>query len=137
MAPSSGSATSSRNSRAGNPYWLLSESPLVDGDLVIVSPESRCRHRRLDKMSSKTVWTSKELSDGAGYASPIIADVGGVRTIMNFTADAGVGVRASDGKLMWPKHPTRQWHGEHRHARVLGWQGVLPPHAEPVRRYSG
>jgi outer membrane protein assembly factor BamB len=88
--------------RAGNPYWLLSESPLVDGNLVIVSPGGRgAGIVALDKMSGKTVWTSKELSDGAGYASPIIADVGGVRTIMNFTADAGVGVRATDGKLMW------------------------------------
>jgi len=88
--------------KAGNPYWLLSESPLVDGNLVIVTPGGRgAGIVALDKMSGKTVWTSKELSDGAGYASPIIADVGGVRTIMNFTADAGVGVRASDGKLMW------------------------------------
>jgi outer membrane protein assembly factor BamB len=88
--------------RGDNPYWLLSESPLVDGNLVIVTPGGRGAGMvALDKMSGKTVWQSKELSDGAGYASPIVADVGGVRTIMTFTADAGVGVRASDGKLMW------------------------------------
>ena len=85
-----------------NPYWLLSESPLIDGNNVIVTPGGRgAGVVALDKMSGKTVWASKELSDGAGYSSPIIADVGGVRTIMTFTADAGVGVRASDGKLMW------------------------------------
>ena len=55
----------------------------------------------LDKMTGKTIWTSKELSDEAGYSSPIVADVQGVRTYMTLTADAGVGVRASDGKLMW------------------------------------
>jgi outer membrane protein assembly factor BamB len=88
--------------RGDNPYWLLSESPLVDGNLVIVTPGGRGAGMvALDKMSGKTVWQSKELNDGAGYASPIVADVGGVRTIMTFTADAGVGVRASDGKLMW------------------------------------
>jgi outer membrane protein assembly factor BamB len=88
--------------RGENPYWLISESPLVDGNLVIVTPGGRgAGVVALDKMSGKTVWQSKELSDGAGYASPIVADVGGVRTIMTFTADAGVGVRASDGKLMW------------------------------------
>jgi outer membrane protein assembly factor BamB len=88
--------------RAENPYWLLSESPLVDGNLVIVTPGGRGAGMvALDKMSGKTVWVSKDLSDGAGYGSPIVADVGGVRTIMNFTADAGVGVRATDGKLMW------------------------------------
>ena len=85
-----------------NPNWLLSESPLIDGDHVIVTPGGRgAGVVALDKMSGKTVWVSKELSDGAGYSSPIVADVGGVRTIMTFTADAGVGVRASDGKLMW------------------------------------
>ena len=36
----------------------------------------------LDKMTGKTVWTSKDLSDPAGYASPIVADVQGVRTYM-------------------------------------------------------
>src|SRR6202035_2092750 len=46
-------------------------------------------------------WVSKDLSDEAGYASAVVGDVQGVRTIMNLTADAGVGVRASDGKLMW------------------------------------
>ena len=88
--------------QGGNPNWLLSESPLIDGDHVIVTPGGRgAGVVALDKMSGKTVWVSKELSDGAGYSSPIVADVGGVRTIMTFTADAGVGVRASDGKLMW------------------------------------
>lgn len=88
--------------RGSNPYWLLSESPLIDRNLVIVTPGGRgAGVVALDKMSGMTVWASKDLSDGAGYASPIVADVGGVRTIMTFTADAGVGVRASDGKLMW------------------------------------
>jgi outer membrane protein assembly factor BamB len=85
-----------------NISWLISESPLVDGSMVIVTPGGRgAGMAALDKMTGKTVWVTKELSDDAGYASPIVADVGGVRTIMTFTADAGVGVRASDGKLMW------------------------------------
>jgi len=82
--------------------WLISESPLVDGDRVIVTPGGRGAGMvALDKMTGKTVWTAKELSDEAGYASPIVADVQGVRTIMTLTGNAGVGVRASDGKLMW------------------------------------
>ena len=52
-------------------------------------------------MTGSTVWTTKELSDPAGYSSVIAADVQGVRTYMTFTAAAGVGVRASDGKLMF------------------------------------
>lgn len=86
--------------------WLLSESPLVDGNHVIVSPGGpRAGIVALDKMTGKTMWTSQQLSDEAGYASPIAADVGGVRVIMTLTAEAGVGVRASDGKLMWRYQP--------------------------------
>lgn len=82
--------------------WLISESPLVDGNQVIVTPGGRgAGMAALDKMSGKTIWIAKELSDEAGYASPIVADVQGVRTVMTLTSAAGVGVRASDGKLMW------------------------------------
>jgi hypothetical protein len=82
--------------------WLISESPLVDGPHVVVSPGGRgAGIVKLDKMTGKTVWTSKDLSDTAGYSSITVADVQGVRTYMTFTAQAGVGVRASDGKLMF------------------------------------
>jgi outer membrane protein assembly factor BamB len=82
--------------------WLISESPLVDGPHVVVTPGGPGAGMvKLDKMTGKTVWTSKDLSDTAGYSSIIAADVQGVRTYMTFTASAGVGVRASDGKVMF------------------------------------
>jgi len=95
-----------RDFGARNIPWLISESPLVDGNTVIVTPGGRNAGLvALDKMSGKTIWTSKELSDEAGYASVIAADIQGVRTLMTLTAEAGVGVRASDGKLMWRYRP--------------------------------
>ena len=82
--------------------WLISESPLIDGPHVVVSPGGPGAGMvKLDKMTGKTVWTSKELSDSAAYSSITAADVQGVRTYMTFTDTAGVGVRASDGKLMF------------------------------------
>jgi outer membrane protein assembly factor BamB len=85
-----------------NPGWLISESPLVDGNRLIVSPGgSGAGIVALDKMTGAEIWHARELSDQAGYASCIAADVGGVRTYMNFTSRAAVGVRASDGKLMF------------------------------------
>ena len=82
--------------------WLISESPLVDGPHLVVTPGGRGAGMvKLDKMTGKTVWVSKELSDPAGYSSIVAADVQGVRTYMTFTETAGVGVRASDGKLMF------------------------------------
>lgn len=88
--------------RGENPPWLISESPLVDGDRLIVMPGGgNAGIVALDKTTGQTIWASKELSDPAGYSSCLAAQVGGVRTIVGFTARGGVGVRASDGKLMW------------------------------------
>ena len=87
---------------ASNLNWLVSESPLVDGSRVVVTPGGSSGGMvALDKMSGKTIWASQGLADEAGYSSPIVADVHGVRTYMTLTGGAGVGVRASDGKLMW------------------------------------
>jgi len=70
-APCCGSATSSPI--CGRQIsWLISESPLVDGNNVIVTPRGpKAGIVALDKMSGKTVWASQQLSDEAGYASPI------------------------------------------------------------------
>ncbi len=88
--------------KGDNPHWLISESPLVDGNNLIVTPGGDgASIVALDKMTGKTVWTSKELNDGAGYSSCLAVNVGGVRAIVGFTDKAGVGVRASDGKLLW------------------------------------
>jgi outer membrane protein assembly factor BamB len=85
-----------------NINWLISESPLVDGNRVFVSPGGRGAGMvALDAMSGEVIWRASELHDAAGYASAVIADIQGVRTVMTFTAEAGVGLRASDGKLMW------------------------------------
>jgi outer membrane protein assembly factor BamB len=86
----------------GNIGWLLSESPLVDGDRVVVTPGGRgAGIVALDKMTGRTIWTARELSDAAGYSSPVAVAVQGVRAYTTFMASAGVGVRAADGKLMW------------------------------------
>jgi len=89
-----------------NIQWLISESPLIDGDRVIVTPGGRSAGMvALDKMTGKTIWTAKELGDEAGYSSAVVVDVEGVRAYTTFTASAGVGVRASDGKLLWRYAP--------------------------------
>jgi len=85
-----------------NPRWKLSESPLIDGDNLIVTPGgSRAGIAALDKMTGKTVWVSRELSDAAAYSSCVVAEAGGVRAFTTLTESAAVGVRASDGKLLW------------------------------------
>lgn len=88
--------------RGNNPHWLLSESPLVEGNMVLVTPGgSQAGIVSIDKTTGREIWRSQELSDPAHYSSLIAATVGGVRFATTLTSRAGVGVRMSDGKLMW------------------------------------
>lgn len=85
-----------------NPHWLISESPLVDSNFLIVTPGGNgAGVVKLEKSTGKTVWACKDMHEQAGYSSCIVADIQGVRTYMSLTSQAGIGVRASDGKLMW------------------------------------
>jgi outer membrane protein assembly factor BamB len=95
-----------REFRGQNPNWLLSESPLVDGDRVIVTPGGpQAGMVALNKLTGQTVWTARDLSDEPGYVSAVAADFSGVHTILTMTSANAVGVRASDGKLMWRYRP--------------------------------
>jgi outer membrane protein assembly factor BamB len=88
--------------------WKWSESPLVDGDRVIVTPgASNAMLIALDKATGKEVWRSAvpDLGpagkDGAGYASVVISNASGVKQYVQLLGRGLVGVRASDGKFLW------------------------------------
>src|ERR1039458_7694817 len=82
------------------PQWGISESPLVDGDRVIVTPGGPgAAVVALDKMSGKLLWQSQ--SDSAGYSSPMVYDAGGSRRVVVFTADAAMGLDLASGRLQW------------------------------------
>lgn len=81
--------------------WGFSESPLVDGDKVVVTPGAGGGMVALNKKTGEVVWQCKECLDQAGYSSIIAADIGGVRQYVQQTMAHGIGVRAQDGKLLW------------------------------------
>ncbi len=82
--------------------WGFSESPLVDGNLVICSPGgAEGTVVALNKNSGSVVWRTKELTDNASHSSAIIAEVDGVRQYILLAAKSVAGVAAKDGKLLW------------------------------------
>jgi outer membrane protein assembly factor BamB len=85
------------------PMWSYRESPLVDGDKVIITPGAEdATLAALDKSTGKTMWKSRVPGgSGAAYASAIAIDFEGQRQYVQFVAKALVGVAASDGKFLW------------------------------------
>jgi outer membrane protein assembly factor BamB len=83
--------------------WGMACSPLIEGDLVIVLPGGRKGSvAAFDRVSGGLKWaTGKEPN---GYSSPVAATLGGIRQIVSVMGTSILGVRASDGELLW-KHP--------------------------------
>jgi len=85
-----------------NITWGLAESPLVVGDKVICTPGGKhVRTVALDRKTGEVAWTCTQASDKPGYASPILIDYRGLKQIVTVMSESVVGVRASDGKLLW------------------------------------
>lgn len=84
------------------PRWALAESLLIDGDNVISCPGGpQACMVALDKKTGSVVWKSSGLDELAGYASPAITEVKGLRIIMTLTSKSFIGVNADAGKLLW------------------------------------
>lgn len=88
--------------------WEWSESPLVDGDRVIVTPGGpKAGIVALDKMTGKEIWRAaiprggSAGVDGAGYSSIVISNGAGVKQYVQLMGRGLVGVRASDGQFLW------------------------------------
>lgn len=83
------------------PTWGYSESPLVDGEAVVVTPGNDTGMVALNIKDGAVIWKCKDFDDGAGYSSIMITEVGGVKQYVQQTMKSGLGVRAKDGKLLW------------------------------------
>ena len=85
-----------------NITWGLAESPLVVGDRVICTPGGEeVSMAALNRMTGETAWTCKGTGDRPGYASPILVDYDGLQQIVTAMSESIVGIRASDGELLW------------------------------------
>jgi outer membrane protein assembly factor BamB len=88
--------------------WKFSESPLVDGDRVIVTPGARrAALVALEAGTGREIWrtTIPDLgpngNDGAAYSSIVISNGGGVKQYVQLVGRGLIGVRATDGQFLW------------------------------------
>ena len=87
--------------------WNYTESPLVDGGLVLVTPGGRKGAVvALNRLTGALVWQSRDFTDGAQYSSLIVRDFGGHRQFVQLTGANVVGLAARTGKVLW-KAPRR------------------------------
>jgi outer membrane protein assembly factor BamB len=90
---------------AANLDWAMAGSPLVYDNLVLVNPGNQkgtSKSRSIttfDAATGKPLWGGGETK--AGYASPMLATLAGVRQILIFDAAGLAGFDAADGRELW------------------------------------
>jgi outer membrane protein assembly factor BamB len=93
-----------RKDFSGKPgKWAYAESPLIDGETLVVSPGgSTATIVALHKKSGDLVWQSAvPEGDEAGYASVMPVEAGGLKQYVQFLSKGLVGVDAKTGKFLW------------------------------------
>jgi outer membrane protein assembly factor BamB len=88
--------------------WKFSESPLVDGERVVVTPGAKdAALVALDKKTGRELWRTAvpalgaKGKDGAAYSAVVVSNGAGVKQYVQLMGRGLVGVRASDGKFLW------------------------------------
>lgn len=87
-----------------HPYWGVATSPLVINDRLYVhfGDDEKGFLAALDVETGREIW--RHGKDGAAYASPLFAEFGGVRQIVEWNHEDLLGVEIQSGQLLWKYH---------------------------------
>lgn len=85
------------------PRWGYCESPLADGNRIIIAPGGAdATVVALNKDTGEVVWKSKVPGgDNAHYSSAVLGTIGGKKQIVHFLAGGVIGLEAETGKFLW------------------------------------
>ncbi|MEM6910692.1 MAG: PQQ-binding-like beta-propeller repeat protein [Verrucomicrobiota bacterium] len=84
------------------PKWGYAESPLVDGNQVVVTPGgAEGAIAAFDKTDGSLLWRSTGLEDGAQYSSLVITEAHNQRQYVQLFMNTLAGVDPSNGDLLW------------------------------------
>lgn len=85
------------------PTWGISGSPLVDGDRLLLEVGGREGYSvvALDKKTGSVLWHAG--NDIPGYASPVVAPIGGARQVVFMTGTKIMGLDPEKGTVLWER----------------------------------
>lgn len=92
----------------GQYTWKFAESPLVDGDRVIVTPgQVEALMVALNKDTGEEIWRTEGRrlgpvgADGAAYSSVVVSQAAGTPQYVQLIGRGLIGVEAATGRLLW------------------------------------
>ncbi|TWT48334.1 outer membrane biogenesis protein BamB [Botrimarina hoheduenensis] len=84
------------------PTWGYSESPLIDGEKLLITPGGdQGAIAALDKQTGTVLWRTKPLDDVAHYSSLVIARPHGKKQYVQLLVSRLVGIDPESGGVLW------------------------------------
>lgn len=114
--------------------WAYAESPLVDGEQLVVTPGGKTPLVALNKRTGAVIWRAAASgsllstlfgAEPAGYASVAVVQVGRVRQYVTFLEKGLVAVDATSGAMLWRDDRTAQGSAANIPTPVVGGNGIV------------
>ncbi|MFP4381431.1 MAG: PQQ-binding-like beta-propeller repeat protein [Candidatus Sumerlaeia bacterium] len=88
--------------KAKRPNWGVAQAPLSYYSSVIVAPVGdEAGVVAINQETGLNIWKSEKLRGGAGYVSPVGAQIDGVDMVIQVTTEETVGIEARSGRILW------------------------------------
>ena len=93
-----------------NIQWGVNETPVVDGNIIYVTPGGRRNNVvALNRMSGELIWSSPGKGELSAYCTPLLFEHGGRKILATHTASHLIGLDAGTGELLWSHRHPNQW----------------------------
>lgn len=93
-----------------NIRWGVTETVVVNGDLVYVTPGGKKNNVvALNRFTGDLVWTSAGKGELSSYCTPLLVELDARKLLVTHTADHIIGLDAKTGDLLWDYPHTNKW----------------------------
>lgn len=93
-----------------NIRWGVTESVVVDGDMLYCSPGGKTNNViALNRMNGDLIWSCKGLGELSAYCTPLLVKLPSRKILVNMMASHILGIDASSGKLLWSQEQINRW----------------------------
>ena len=93
-----------------NIQWGVNETPVIDGDIIYVTPGGRKYNVvALDRHTGKLIWSSPGKRELSAYCTPVLFEHNGRKILATHTASHLIGLDAATGKMLWSQSQPNEW----------------------------
>ncbi len=93
-----------------NIQWGMNETPVVDGDVIYITPGGKNYNVvALNRHSGELIWSSKGKGELSAYCTPLLFEHNGRKMLATHSAEHLMGLDAKSGALLWSHPHVNQW----------------------------